>query len=152
AFYPSSHYLENNHPCGILPQEKEIGKVICERNSSFLKRAVDQAFILHWNGIKVAIIPGHKIISDASEELRKKDVPITFAFGFKVSDRGTPYMAISSRSDGSFDCNKFSEFFDGGGHVQAAGGMVIDITDNTPSPYSAIKAMLETHGEKCMIK
>jgi len=151
AFYPSDHYLNGNHICGILPQEKEIGRVICERNKFYIARAIDQAFLLPWNGIKVAIIPGHKIISDASEGLRKKGVSITFAFGFKLSEFKTPYIAISSRSDGSFDCNRFAENFNGGGHVRAAGGMFMDIKDNTPNPYTAIQEMLNLHGEKCMI-
>ena len=151
AFYSSNHYLDENHPCGILPQEKEIGKIISERNNEIVKRAVERAFIHHWNGIKVAIIPGHKIISDAAEELRKTGVPITFAFGFKVSDHGSPFIAISSRSDGSFDCNKFGDNYGGGGHVQAAGGIVVDVTEKTMSPYVEIARMLEEHGKECLI-
>ncbi len=150
AFYPSEHFLDN-HACAILPEEKALGRVLCERNDSILKRAVEGAFILHWNNVKVGIIPGHKIISDAAEELRKNNVPITFSFGFKLSEYKTPFMIISSRSDGSFDCNQFASYFNGGGHVQAAGGMSIDIKDETPSPYTVIKLMLEQHGKSCMI-
>lgn len=150
AFFPYEHFF-NDHLCEITDEEMKIGSYIFERNKSSLQRAVNGAFTIYWNNLKVAVIPGHRIISDAAEELRKKDFPITFAFQYAVSSYGNPQLRISTRSDGTFNCNQFASFYGGGGHIPAAGGIAIDVKDNSLNPYSVILEMLNSHGLECMI-
>lgn len=152
AFYPTEHFLHPNHPAKVTVKELEIAEIIRERYKSTIQRVTDSAFILYWNEIKIGIIPGHRTISDVAEELRKKDVPIIFAFTFKLSEFGTPCFSASIRSDGSFDCNKFAGNWDGGGHVKAAGSLTVDIKDNTLNPYSLIRTLLEEFGNECLIE
>lgn len=152
AFYPAEHFLDDQHPVIILEEELKIASITLDRSNSFLKRITDSAFIIHWGKLKVGIIPGHRVISDVAENLRKEGIPVTFAFSFKLNEFGTPCMTASIRSDGSFDCNKFAGKFSGGGHIKAAGSLTVDIKDDTLNPYSCIQNLLNKYGEDCLIQ
>lgn len=151
AFYPAEHFLALNHEAKVTVEELEIAKIIRDRYKHTIEWVVDSAFIFYWNEIKVGVIPGHRTISDVAEELRKKNVVAVFAFTFKLNEFGTPCLSYSIRSDGAFDCNKFAANWGGGGHIKAAGGLVVDVKDNTLNPYSIIKGLLEEFGEQCLI-
>lgn len=154
AFYPSDYFASEDNRDGthqLTDKELEIGKIQHEKFKRTIKRVVEEAYILDWNNIKVAIIPGYRVISDASEELRKLGVPVTLAFTFRHNENKLTLTA-SARSDATiFDCNKFCAKYGGGGHIPAAGGLTVDITKDTLNPYSLLKDILDAHGKSCMI-
>jgi len=158
AFFPVEHFVHQIdgetlklRDLGFSDQELELGKIQRDRFNKTVKRVVEEAYILDWNNIKVAIIPGHRVISDASEELRKLGVPVTLAFTFRHNDNILTLTA-SARSDATvFDCNKFCAKYGGGGHITAAGGLTVEITKDTLNPYSLLKDILDAHGKSCMI-
>lgn len=135
----------------VTGRELKIGEMMHEKFNETVKRVLQEAYILDWKDFKVAIVPGHRVISDVSEELRKLGVSITLSFTFKNKD--SLALSCSARSDPKvFDCNKFCAKYGGGGHVPAAGGLTIPINKDTLNPYSVLENVLKEHGESCLIK
>lgn len=149
AFYPINHFL-NNHIAGITAEENVIGRIIKEKTEDFIKRAAETAYTYFWKDRKIAILSGHRVISDASEELRKQGCSIVFSFTYKNTTDGL-FLSYSSRSDGSFDCNKFAGYFGGGGHIRAAGGIGFEVNSNTLNPYSVIRKAVSKYGSRCLL-
>lgn len=154
-FYPEKYFMENHHAC-ILDHEMEIGKISYEKYQENLKYAISNCVIKKWKDelhnidLNYGIIPGHRIISDCAEILRKDNVNILFAFSFKIDEDKNPYLACSIRSDGSFDCNKFASFHGGKGHKKSAGGIKIDLKSYNLNPYYIIELILNKNGPNCV--
>jgi oligoribonuclease NrnB/cAMP/cGMP phosphodiesterase (DHH superfamily) len=149
AFYGPERFLSSKHGARISASELELGALMRAQFQKIVDRTVNEAFVTTWENKKIALIPGHRTISDAAEALREKGVAITISFYYGV-ENGIPHMSMSARSDGSFDCNKFAGYYGGGGHKQAAGGIRIPVTKGLSNPYYTFEDMLQTHGRECL--
>lgn len=150
-FYPPSHWVSSEawgrseRPVNILRKVQRVdymarmavGKISLVKKVEDTKKQAAQA--LHFisdGGVNVVVFPS-RYVSDVALLVEAE-----FVLGFQyVIEGGQPYMEISTRSHGDFDCAAFCAFFKGGGHTKAA-GCKIKIEPDDPNPFVLLRRMM----------
>ena len=120
-FHPWEYW--RTHPPHLNADVLSVGATLLTKREQDVESVAKCARI--WTtttGLKVAAVNCEApFVSDTSEYLREHGEVDVF-LGFQVLWQGNRKMIqVSSRSNGKFDCAKFSKMFGGGGHTQAAG-------------------------------
>lgn len=119
----------------------DVGEWLYRKRLLSSKHLLSQSVeVVTAKGTCLVIAPDY-YVSDMAELVDTSKLVIGFAFG---TNEGTPCLRLSLRSRGDHDCAKICSFFGGGGHTKAA-GCAVDITPETPQPFTHILGMIETY-------
>jgi hypothetical protein len=115
-----------------------VGHLLYERKQDDVRGAVLAAHRFTTKGVRVVVLDGSSLASDACEVLGN-EADVVVGFDYQSSHSGA-HMRVSLRSYGSFDCASFASVRGGGGHTHAA-GFSIALRAMDPQPFQHVENM-----------
>jgi hypothetical protein len=155
SFLPTDYWLADHVPY-VLDGEMKMGETLVKRHDALVKRLAEKAFRFDCGTIKLALLPGSKlVVSDAAELLRKENIDIIAGFTFYCDkEQGhdetcevqgiIPHLAFSIRTGPAADAVAFARLFGGNGHSRAA-GCGFGIAPSTSNPFALFMDMALTY-------
>lgn len=106
-------------------EEMKVGKLLLEKETESVKKAVAESYRFSHQGKNVICFMGTRLSSDVAN-LVDQQYDIVVGCGLHPHRNNQISYRFSIRSHSGFDCAKFTAFFGGGGHKEAAGMSIID--------------------------
>ena len=122
----------------------EIGPTMLQKQAERVKRGIAKAWRHTVAGLRVVVLDGVDVVSDAAESLGA-EADLVVGFAYRAREGSNLELVFSLRSHADFDCSAFAKLHGGGGHTRAAGfGLPADpFADGTP--YTVLLQRLEAY-------
>jgi hypothetical protein len=142
TFWPRDTWLAT--PAGAFASMLAIGPTLLAKKAERVKQALDVAFRHTHEGVRLVLLSGVELTSDAAEAV-DHDADLVAGFAYRAEPDGSLKLTFSLRSHTDLDCAAFAKREGGGGHTRAAGFTVrVDPFAGQP-PHATLVQRLDAY-------